>query len=118
MLLCGESVMARYIARANIDHYLNILNADVLLGAEHRAAMTKRLIAEEDRLSHDLEQLQFAEDRAAKGRERLKQVQRLRNKADPMHRANAEPLAANVEAIQNLLDSFCDRLRTMANSRL
>ena len=87
--------MPRHIAQAKIDHYLSILTSDVLLGPEKKEALTKRLTAELDRLNHDLEQLQFAEDRAAKGRER-----------------------SNVEAIQKLLDAFCDQLRATVTSRL
>ena len=98
--------MHRFVARANIDHYLGILNSDVLLATETRAAIIKLLTAELDKLSHDLEQLEFAETRAANGRERLKRVRRLRDAADPAHRANAEQLVANIEAIK-LLEGFC-----------
>ncbi len=52
--------MHRYIARANIDHYLHVLNSTDLT-AQNRETVTKLLLGEEDRLSHDLEQLQFAE---------------------------------------------------------
>ncbi len=31
--------MHRFVARANIDHDLSILNSDVILGAEKRAAI-------------------------------------------------------------------------------
>jgi len=110
--------MHRFIARANIDHYLGILNSDVILETEKRAAIVKLLITEEDRLSHDLEQLEFAEIRAADGRERLKRVRRLRDAVDPLHRANAERLVANIEATQKLLESFSHRLREKVNSRL
>jgi len=102
----GNKVMHRFVARANVDHYLSILNSDVILGAEKRAAIVKLLIEEEDKLSHDLEQLEFAETRAANGRERLKRVRRLHDAADPAHRANAEQLVANIEAIKPL-EGFC-----------
>ncbi len=49
--------MDRFIARANIDHYFGLLNGTGLV-ADKRAAVTKMLI-EEDKLSHDLEQLEF-----------------------------------------------------------
>ena len=55
--------MHRYIARANIDHYLSVLSSSDLT-PQNRDTVTKLLIGEEDRLGHDLEHLQFAEDRA------------------------------------------------------
>jgi hypothetical protein len=108
--------MHRCIARENIDHYLGILQADVVLGPDKRETVVRLLIAEEDKLSHDLEQLEFAETRAANGRQRLKQVRRLRDGADPAIRGNAERLVVNIEATQRLLEDFCHRLRARVNS--
>jgi hypothetical protein len=54
--------MHRYIARANIGHYLSVLSSTDLT-ERNRETVIKLLVGEEDRLSHDLEQLQFAEDR-------------------------------------------------------
>jgi len=110
--------MHRFVARANIDHYLGLLNSDVMLSADKRATLIKLLIAEEDQLSHDLEQLEFAETRAARGRERLKRVRQLRDAADPADRVNADRLVANIEEAQNLVEGFCHRLREKVNSRL
>jgi hypothetical protein len=73
-------------------------------------------MAEEDKLSHDLEQLEFAETSAAKGRERLKQVRHLRDNAEPAIRDLAEQLVANVEVTQQLLEDFCRRLRAKVRS--
>jgi len=56
--------MDRFVARENIDHYLRLLNSTGL-GPEKRATVTKLLIEEFDNLGHDLEQLEFAETRAA-----------------------------------------------------
>ena len=108
--------MYRFIARANIDNYISLLNADVLLSPEKRGTIIKLLIAEEDKLSHDLEQLEFAETRAANGRERLNHVRHLRDNAEPRIRDNAERLVANVEAIQQLLEDFCHKLRGQVKS--
>ena len=108
--------MYRFIARANIDNYLSLLDADVLLSSDKRSMIVSLLIAEEDKLSHDLEQLEFAETRAARGRERLKQVRHLRDEAEPRIRDNAERLVANVEAIQQLLEDFCHQLRVKVHS--
>ena len=108
--------MHRFIARANIDHYLHLLNSTGL-GPEKRATVTKLLIEEEDRLGHDIEQLEFAETRAASGRDRLNQVRRkLRDLSAPEHRAQAERLVANFEATQKLLDGFCHHLRNMVSN--
>ena len=103
--------MRRFIARENIDHYLHLLNGTGL-GPEKRATVTKLLIEELDKLGHDIEQLDFAETRAASGRDRLNQVRRkLRDISAPEHRGQAERLVANFEATQKLLDGFCHHLR-------
>jgi hypothetical protein len=62
--------MDRFIARANIDHYLGLLS-DGDCAREKRAMVTKLLIQEEDKLGHDLEQVEFAEKKVADGRDRL-----------------------------------------------
>ena len=104
--------MHRYIARGNIDHYLGILNGSDL-APDSRSTIVKLLIDEEDKLSHDLEQLEFAETRAADGRARLTRV---RNQRDAFvfgssERDQAERLLVNIENLQTLLEDFCHRLR-------
>ena len=111
------NAMPTYTARANIDHYLGILNSDILLSSKKRVTIVNLLITELDELSHDLEQLDFAESRAAIGRGRLNHVRQLRDGAGSEIRANAEQLVANVEAIQELLDSFCHELRKRVGCR-
>ena len=66
--------------------------------------------------AYDLEQLEFAESRAARGRQRLDQVRQLRDGANGAHRDLAERLVANVKLTQRLLDSFCQRLREKVDS--
>ena len=108
--------MYRYIARENIDHYLGLLD-DADLSPERRDLVVKLLIEEEDKLSHDLEQLEFAESRAANGRDRLNRLKRnLDSFAEP-ERPMAERLIANFETLQQLLDGFCHHLRHKVNSR-
>ena len=107
--------MYRYIARANIDHYLGLLDADLPL--ERRDVIVKLLIEEEDKLSHDLEPLEFAESRAANGRARLSKLKRNLDGVTEPERAAAERLIANCELRQQLLDSFCHHLREKVNSR-
>jgi hypothetical protein len=109
--------MDRYIARANIDHFLGLLNSPGL-GSERRAMVTKLLIEEEDKLGHDLEQLEFAENRAADGRDRLNRLRGSLDAVGAEHREQAERMVANFEATQKLLDGFCHHLRAKVSSRL
>ena len=105
--------------RANIDRYLNLLSGGELT-ASYRNTLSKLLIVEEDRLGHDLEQLEFAENRAAKS---LYQVNRIRKLRDAfvegsLDRASAERVLTNFEAVHALMETFCDRIREKVNSRL
>src|SRR5262249_39399423 len=68
-----DAFMDGFIARANIDHFLDLLK-DGDLAPERRATIVRLLIEEEDKLGHDLEQLDFAESRAENGRRRLQQL--------------------------------------------
>ena len=107
--------MHRFVTRENIDHYLRLLNSTGL-GPEKRATVTKLLIEELGKLSHDLEQLGFAEQRAASGRDRLNHL-RSRLDLSPEHlRAEAERIVANVEATQHLLEDFCHQLRNRVSN--
>ncbi len=109
--------MDQYVARANIDHYLSLLNtAD--LSSQNRGTIAKLMLAEEDKLSHDLEQLEFAEARAVKCRERVDHFRRLRDAfADgSSDRARADGLLSNFEAIHELMERFCHHMRGRVNS--
>jgi hypothetical protein len=80
--------------------------------------ITKLLIVEEDKLSDNLEHLEFAETRAANGRERVNHV---RNLCETFafgtpERECAERLLVNVN-LQTMLDGFCHRLREQINTR-
>ena len=109
--------MERYVARANIDHYLSILNSSDLT-AQNRDTIVRLLVSEEDRLSHDLEQLEFAENRAANGRSRVNHLKGLRDSFvdGSADRERANKLLENFEAIQQLLDRFCHRMREKINA--
>lgn len=109
--------MDQYVARANIDHYLSLLNvAD--LSPQNSGTITKLLLAEEDKLSHDLEQLEFAETRAAKCRERVDHFRRLRDAfaEGSNDRARADNMLAKFEAIHELMEQFCQHMRGRVNS--
>lgn len=108
--------MDNYIARANIDHYLGLLR-DRSLPAEGRAPIFKMLVAEEDKLARDLEQLEFAESRVKKGRFHLDRIRRIRDEAqDPGERLRAERLLAAAEESQLLLEHFCRLIRRSVDS--
>ena len=111
-----ETFTNRLAARANIDHCLGLLY-DARLTPGKRATITKLLIQEEDNLAHDLEQLEFAEKRAADGRHRLNHLRSRLNSTPERLRAQAERVVANFESTQILLDDFCHRLWNKVNSR-
>jgi hypothetical protein len=62
--------MPDFIYHANIDHYLELLY-DIDLATPKRAMVVKLLIEEEDKLARYQEQLEFAETRLAKSRDRV-----------------------------------------------
>jgi hypothetical protein len=107
--------MDGFIARANIDHYLELLHyAD--LAPEKQATIVKLLIAELDKLGHYQEQLEFAETRAARGRELLTQARSRLNSENLGEHAEAIRLVSNLQYIQHLLNTFCYQLRARVNS--
>ena len=110
--------MYTYVARANIDRYLSLLMEDEN-PRETRVTITRLLIEEEDKLGHNLEQLEFAETRAATVRDRVNSLRISRNSsvASSLDRAQADRLLANLEAIQQLLEDFCHKIRQRVNSR-
>ncbi|MBR0687975.1 hypothetical protein JQ594_18760 [Bradyrhizobium manausense] len=109
--------MNQFVARANIDHYLGLLDRELL--PQNRGTITKLLIVEEDKLGHDIEQLEFAENRATNGRRRLNHIRNLFESfaPDTPEREQAGRLLVNLENLQMLLDEFCHRLRAQITSR-
>ena len=109
--------MDGYIARANIDHYITLLNGGDLT-LQNRSTITKLLIAEEDKLSHDLEHLEFAEIRAAKSQHRVGYFRKLRDSfvEGSTERAHADGVLENFEVTHSLMVQFCHRLREKVNS--
>lgn len=100
--------MRNSIHRANIDRCLELVN-DSNLASDRRGAMIRLLIEEEDKLAYDQEQLQFAESRAAKGRELINQIRYLRD-GEHVDGERADQLIATFEMTQRLLEGFCDQL--------
>lgn len=108
--------MASGVVHANIDHYLGLPTSRGL-SERNRDTIIKLMIAEEDKLGHDLEQLAFAEERAARSRDRANYLRRLRDAFanGPTERAHADRTLANCEAIHRLVEQFCRRLREKVN---
>jgi hypothetical protein len=110
--------MPDFILRANIDHYLELLDKSDL-AVETRAMVVKLLIDEEDKLSHYHEQLEFVENHFARRHNRVNRLTNLRNGfadgSDDHKRADL--VLENAEARHQLLDQFCHHMRTRVSSR-
>ncbi len=113
-----DLTLHRYIGRNNVDHCLSLLGSNGLTPQE-RTMIVKRLIAEEDKLGRDLEHIDFAETRAAKGRERVNRVRKSRKAFDlgTRERELAERLLVHLENRQTMWEDFCHRLREKVKSR-
>ena len=79
-----------------------------LRDSRKRAASLKLLIAEEDQLARDLEQLELAFDRAGNGRAQLRKIRLIRSRVDPDSEARrrTEALLATMEEAQRLLERY------------
>jgi len=110
--------MHRYVARANIDHYLGILRGATLT-MQQRGTTTSLLIAELDKLSNDAEHLAFAESKVAVSRQEVAQAASIRDSlaAGTSQREAAERHLIHLENVHTLLDDFCHRLRSTVGSR-
>jgi hypothetical protein len=108
--------MDRFVAQANIDHYLDLLkNGDV--SGRNRSTVNKLLIEEEAKLGHGQEQLQFAESRAAKCRAHADDQRRLLDSLDHGSRewTLAESLLVNFESLAQWVEHYCYELRRRMN---
>ena len=114
----GSRFMDRFVVRANIDHYLSLLNGSALTPS-NRSTVTKLLITEEDKLGHDLEHLDFAETRTANSRDRVNHFKKLRDSfvEGSTDRAHADSVLTNFEAIHTVMEQFCRQMRERVNSR-
>ncbi|WP_049819895.1 hypothetical protein [Bradyrhizobium japonicum] len=109
--------MHRFIAQANVDHFISLLNGDDLT-SDKRTAITKLLLAELDKLANELDHLEFAERKAAEGRDRVTRARETCN-GHPFgttEREQAERLLVSCENLQTVLEDFCHRLRDKINS--
>jgi hypothetical protein len=112
--------MDRFVAHANIDHYLDMLqNGEV--SAANKSMITRLLIEEVDKLDRDWEQLEFAESRAATCRDRADRQRRLVESLDPgsSDRAIAGKLLLNFESLAECVEGACQQMRRrLSRSRL
>lgn len=110
--------MYNFIARANIDHCIELLGRDDIQPSQ-RSIICKLLIEEENKLSHDLEQLQFAESRVSRYRDRVDRLRRLRDRfADgSTERIKIEGVLLDCESLLGQVEAFCIDLRRRVNER-
>ncbi|SFJ52691.1 hypothetical protein SAMN05216525_12768 [Bradyrhizobium sp. Gha] len=110
--------MHRYVARANVDHYLGILK-DAALTVQQRSTTTSLLVAELDKLGNDAEHLEFAESKVATSRQQVVQAASIRDSFVPgtSQRQDAERHLIHLENVHTLLDDFCQRLRNKIGPR-
>ncbi len=104
--------MDKFVARANIDHYLEMLNNHDV-PAHHRSTISKLLIEDEDKLGRDQEQLEFAENKAVACRNRADRQRRLLDSFDPGSGdwVQAEKLLVNFELLAQFVEGFCRQMR-------
>lgn len=110
--------MHRYVARANVDHYLSILSGNDLT-IQHRSTTMALLIAELDKLSEDVEHLAFAESKIENSRQQVARAASIRDSfpAGTSERDHAERHLVQLENVRTALDDFCHRLRSNLSSR-
>lgn len=108
--------MQRFIARANVDHYLELLKGHAV-PTQTRSVITKLLIEEEDKLGLDNEQLEFVETRAAACRARADRQRRLMDSFSPgsSEWVQAERLLVNFESLAQFVEGFCHQMRHKVN---
>lgn len=112
--------MEQFVAQANVDHYLELLNRDDI-SSNNRSMVSKLLIEEENKLGQGLEQLEFAEIKAAACRNRANRQRHLLDSFDPNSTewVQAERLLVNFESLAQFVEGFCHQLRRrVTESRL
>jgi hypothetical protein len=109
--------MDQYVAWANIDHYLSLLNSSHL-EPRNRSTISRLLIREEDKLAHDLEHLEFAETRTERALDRVNHFRKLRDSfvEGSTDREYAERVLTNFEATHELMERFCRHMRERVNA--
>ena len=108
--------MDKFIAQANIDHYLDLLKNDNV-SAHNRSTINKLLVEEENKLGHNREHLEFAESRAAACRTRADRQRRLLDSFahGSTEWMQAERLLVNFESLAQFVEGFCRQMRRRVN---
>ena len=110
--------MDQFIARSNIDHYLNLLH-NGQTSADDRTAINQMLATELGKLNLAMVDLEYVESRAAACRRRFNQISHWRNGfADgSTARTQADKVAAQFESTLRTMDIFCGQMRERLNVR-
>jgi len=108
--------MDQFVARANIDHYLNLLHTTDA-SAEEGSAINKLLIEELNKLGRNTAQLEFTETRAASCRRRFDQMCQWRDgfAQGSGEREKADRTVAKLETTLQLVEGFCHQMRRQLN---
>lgn len=109
--------MDNFVTRANIDHYLDLLNSSDV-PSHNRSTIIQLLIAEVNKLGHDREQLEFAESKSVACRVRADRQRRLLDSFDPSSAdwVQAETLLVNFESLAQFVEGFCQKMRMQVNA--
>lgn len=109
--------MDLFVARANIDRYLDLLHTGNS-STQDRSVLNKLLIEEENKLGRDLEQLDFAEGRVASYRQRFNQICHWRDGFvdGSSERSQADRVVESFETTLQMMESFCGKMRAKVNA--
>lgn len=105
--------MDNFVARANIDHFLDLLQHDDI-SAERISAINKLLIEELNKLSRDNKQLEFLESRAARYRLHFDHLCDWFPNGSADH-IRAEMVLKTFEVTLLEMESFCIEIRKQVN---
>ena len=110
--------MDQFMAQANIDHYLELLQDGTR--PPNDGSMIHRLsLQEENKLARSQEQLDFVEIRVAKLRQHYDQLSSWRDgfeEASP-ERAKADAMVEKSKFSLYLLEAYCGQMRRHLNGR-
>jgi hypothetical protein len=112
----GVRVMDKFIARANVDHFLDLLD-DQDIPADSRSTINKLLLEEVNKLSPDTEHLEFVEGKAARYRLKCDRLCRWRDgftDGSP-ERLHADNVVASFRTTLQLLGDLCSQMRRQVN---
>ena len=111
--------MDQFVARSNIDHYLELLNSNDTL-PDRRATLTRLLVEEVDKLARETEHLDFVEAKLASCRDIVERQRQLVNRLalGSTVREEAERALANFTAVLRQVEHFGTQLRARIGQRM